>query len=217
MRDEAAFLKALRASPRDRLARLAFADWLDERGDQRAAWVRDPDVFKWMGPKAESPIPALMAALGKVANARWGQVCQALIRIGAPAVPALLDALPHANDRQRVRTAIVLHSMGAGAAGALPDLLRAAAGPDPRMRLAGVEGLASASHVSPQAAARLLELALDADREVHSRAVAKLATDGVKIGPEALPTLLTALRRNDDDSRGSAAAAIGRLGPAAAP
>ena len=63
MRDEASFLKALEASPCDEALRLAFADWLEERGDARAPWVRDRDIFRWMGPKAESPVPALLKAL----------------------------------------------------------------------------------------------------------------------------------------------------------
>ena len=48
MNNEAAFLKVLAADPDD-MTRLAFADWLEERGDPRAAWVRDPAVFRWMG------------------------------------------------------------------------------------------------------------------------------------------------------------------------
>src|SRR5262245_27846051 len=40
MSDEAAFLAAIRAAPDDVTLRLVYADWLDERGDPRAAWVR---------------------------------------------------------------------------------------------------------------------------------------------------------------------------------
>src|SRR5262245_12345639 len=61
MKNEAAFLKAIAAG--DDTARLAFADWLEERGDERAPWVRDPAIFRWMGPRAENPVPALMKAL----------------------------------------------------------------------------------------------------------------------------------------------------------
>jgi uncharacterized protein (TIGR02996 family) len=37
---EAAFQKALNKRPRDKAARLALADWLDEQGDERAAGYR---------------------------------------------------------------------------------------------------------------------------------------------------------------------------------
>jgi uncharacterized protein (TIGR02996 family) len=38
--DESAFLAAISASPGDDLPRLVYADWLDERGDPRAAYLR---------------------------------------------------------------------------------------------------------------------------------------------------------------------------------
>ncbi len=40
MGDEEAFLAALAERPGDDLTRLVFADWLDERGDGRAAYLR---------------------------------------------------------------------------------------------------------------------------------------------------------------------------------
>jgi uncharacterized protein (TIGR02996 family) len=40
MRDEDAFLRAIEASPGDDAPRLIYADWLDERGDPRADFIR---------------------------------------------------------------------------------------------------------------------------------------------------------------------------------
>jgi uncharacterized protein (TIGR02996 family) len=40
MQDEAAFLHAMQERPDDNLLRLAFADWLEERGDQRSELIR---------------------------------------------------------------------------------------------------------------------------------------------------------------------------------
>jgi uncharacterized protein (TIGR02996 family) len=40
MSDEAAFLKALRENPGDDTTRLVYADWLDERNDPRAEFIR---------------------------------------------------------------------------------------------------------------------------------------------------------------------------------
>ena len=40
MGEEAAFLRAVRESPDDTATRLVFADWLEERGDVRAEFVR---------------------------------------------------------------------------------------------------------------------------------------------------------------------------------
>ena len=40
MSDETAFLNAIREKPDDDTARLAYADWLEERNDPRAEYVR---------------------------------------------------------------------------------------------------------------------------------------------------------------------------------
>jgi uncharacterized protein (TIGR02996 family) len=40
MGDEGAFLRAIAAAPEDDAPRLVFADWLDEHGDGRAAYLR---------------------------------------------------------------------------------------------------------------------------------------------------------------------------------
>ncbi|HVK14065.1 MAG TPA: TIGR02996 domain-containing protein [Gemmataceae bacterium] len=40
MNDEAAFMAMILANPDDDAPRLVFADWLDERGDRRAEWLR---------------------------------------------------------------------------------------------------------------------------------------------------------------------------------
>src|SRR2546429_228451 len=40
MPEERAFLDALAADPGDDVTRLVYADWLDERGDDRAAYLR---------------------------------------------------------------------------------------------------------------------------------------------------------------------------------
>src|SRR5437763_1851014 len=39
-RDEQPFIDALYASPADHVPRLVYADWLEERGDPRAAYLR---------------------------------------------------------------------------------------------------------------------------------------------------------------------------------
>ena len=40
MNDEASFLDAIKANPRDRALRLVYADWLEECGDARAEYLR---------------------------------------------------------------------------------------------------------------------------------------------------------------------------------
>jgi uncharacterized protein (TIGR02996 family) len=61
--DEAAFLAAIAAAPDDALPRLVFADWLEERNDPRAVWVRDADIWEWMKPDAHDPVPGILNEL----------------------------------------------------------------------------------------------------------------------------------------------------------
>ena len=51
MTDEA-FLSAIDDAPRDALARLAYADWLEERGDPRSEWLRLQDILSRPVPDA---------------------------------------------------------------------------------------------------------------------------------------------------------------------
>jgi uncharacterized protein (TIGR02996 family) len=48
MRDEDAFLRAIAGSPDDRATRLVFTDWLLERGDERAEFVRLDSALRAM-------------------------------------------------------------------------------------------------------------------------------------------------------------------------
>jgi uncharacterized protein (TIGR02996 family) len=58
MNDEHAFLAAIATG--DHTARLVFADWLDERGDPRGPWVRDPQLWLFMAPRATDLVPPLL-------------------------------------------------------------------------------------------------------------------------------------------------------------
>jgi uncharacterized protein (TIGR02996 family) len=58
--DESAFQAAIDAAPLDKLPRLVFCDWLDERGDERAAGIRVLTVYdRWpfTQPPGESSLP----------------------------------------------------------------------------------------------------------------------------------------------------------------
>src|SRR4051812_17006462 len=63
MMTEDDFLANIAANPADEFPRLMFSDWLNDRGDPRWFWVRDAELFAWMGPNVEDPIPRLIAAL----------------------------------------------------------------------------------------------------------------------------------------------------------
>lgn len=68
MSDEAAFLEAIRANPADDTARLVYADWLDERGDPRAEFIRLRQQYAQLTDRinelAGECDPAWLAAVG---------------------------------------------------------------------------------------------------------------------------------------------------------
>jgi len=90
MTDEIAFLRALSANPDDDTSRLVFADWLEERGDHRASWLRDPALVRWMPTGNIDPIPNLLTTFTYDADhQRQEEARQLLPRLG----PALIRPL----------------------------------------------------------------------------------------------------------------------------
>jgi uncharacterized protein (TIGR02996 family) len=57
--EEAAFLNAIRANPADDLPRLAYADWLEERGDPRGRALRLACHFRQAWAELRDLLPAL--------------------------------------------------------------------------------------------------------------------------------------------------------------
>ncbi len=93
--EEAAFWAKIAENPADDLPRLVFADWLDERDDPRAAWMRDGELARYMGPGVDSPLPALLVALqsDEVEDEKlaWYRAQELFVRVGEPAVAPLLE------------------------------------------------------------------------------------------------------------------------------
>lgn len=91
--NEAAFWASIAEG--DDVARLALADWLADRDDPRAAWVRDADICRHMLPDGRDPVPVLVAALPQEkddAETYWTpggeEVAAILARLGPAALPA---------------------------------------------------------------------------------------------------------------------------------
>ena len=99
MNDEQTFLAAIRAG--DDVARLAYADWLEERGDPRAEWVRDRLLFRWSDGGATDPLPALLDGLS--AQPDDDGLRLALRRLGPRVVPAMWQRVVAGNDYNKLR------------------------------------------------------------------------------------------------------------------
>jgi uncharacterized protein (TIGR02996 family) len=123
MDSEADFLAAIAAGPGDETVYAAFADWLEERGDPRAAWVRSPAVRPWMGERFGDPMPALVAALK--AKRRVLEVRRAMPDLGAAAVPAVAELLGDESSIVRLHAVLCLRKIGPTAAEAMSKLLAA--------------------------------------------------------------------------------------------
>src|SRR3954470_250553 len=115
MKDEATFLRMLAADPENKDLSRVFADWLEERGDPRAAWVRDPVIWRHARPDFRDPIPGLAAELGS-AQRRY-QITRALASFGAAAVPAVVAAMRTDDENIREHGKAVLGAIGPAAAG----------------------------------------------------------------------------------------------------
>ena len=119
--DETAFLAAIAAAPDDTTARLVFADWLEERSDPRAVWVRDADIWEWMKPDARDPVPGILAKLSVLPrsnperdNHDWGRhsgAQRAIAKLGTACLTTLRrwyqehpDCWPYSEVREVVVT-----------------------------------------------------------------------------------------------------------------
>ena len=211
--DEAGFLSAIAAG--DDTARLVFADWLDEHGDPRAPWVRDPELWPFMAPDATDPVPRLLARVGgEVPNERW----ELLGRLGAHAVPALVDA--HRDENEGRPGAVVtgavqaLGWIGAGAHEAVPTLVDALSEyEDEQMRKCAASALGS---IGPTAVPALVAALRDEDGWLREGAAWALRLIGAG-AHEAVPALAAALGAKDVRVSNAAVSALAWIGPAAVP
>jgi uncharacterized protein (TIGR02996 family) len=105
--DAAGFLAAIRAAPEDATPRLVFSDWLEERGDPRAAWLREPDLWPWMAPDLHDPLPALLAELLVKEGLRRGSADSLLRRLGPLAGDAVRRWIREGDDRYDLGRSVV--------------------------------------------------------------------------------------------------------------
>lgn len=101
--DAAGLIGAIREAPNDPTARLVFSDWLEDHGDGRAGWLRDPELWAMLTPEFIDPMPDLVAVLDA----------------------ALDEYEPDPPGVKEFDTACVtLRKLGAGAVSVIPKLLR---------------------------------------------------------------------------------------------
>src|SRR5262245_24158767 len=118
MRDEAAFLEAIREDPNDDAARLVYADWLDEQGDSRCEYLRLEhqlsQTAQRLGELQRTIEPGWLADVRRPppgADARWGSLsltldCGRRVTLDAfeysRTYGGLLEGLPNAEINSRI-------------------------------------------------------------------------------------------------------------------
>jgi hypothetical protein len=144
----------------------------------------------------ESPanVGALIEDLKGADLEKSGQANLALIRVGAPAVPAILELLATSDPRLRSLALSTLWGMGSKAEAAVPTLAATLVDPDPEMRNGAAMALANMGATAAPAVPALITALGDADRRVRQTAVKALGN----IGPaakDAIPVISRAVKR----------------------
>jgi HEAT repeat protein len=140
-----------------------------------------------------------------------------LLRVGRPAVPALLEVLADWEAEGHRRTALrLLSQLGPSAAEAAPALADVLGSSDPEFRLAAAEALARLGAGAAPALPALIRSLSDWSPPVRRSAAKALAAAGPGAG-YAIPWLLGLLADWDDPAREAAAAALVAIGAAAVP
>lgn len=173
------------------------------------AWARREE--------AHQAIPALIAAL----KSHFGEVSEAAVRtlhlIGAPAVPAIADALAQGEDTpDKVFLLRILARVGPSAAEALPGLTRALGSQFLQTRIAAAVALTALGPLAAPAVPQLVAGLADQYADGRQAVAACLARVGAAAEP-AMPALLPLLADRESRVRDAAAAALQRIGPQAVP
>jgi uncharacterized protein (TIGR02996 family) len=217
MRDEATFLSAIATG--DDVARLGFADWLEERGDRRAVWVRDPDVFPWMLPDGRDPTEALVAAAIDADHPQQYKAQVALPKLGAVAIPRLLQIIAAGDFSYWAGEAIGAMSREA-VEPFLPDILELLRREEQDVCIPALEALRGLGPAAAPALPRLIEM-LPAEDEEDDWEFEEdgdvLAEIIGSMGPVALPAVPGLIRLGNFCHEEESDDALVAIGPAVVP
>ncbi|MFT5129112.1 MAG: HEAT repeat protein [Rhodothermales bacterium] len=159
-----------------------------------------------IGPEAEQAVPALIAIQMRHGDGITHESTAALGRIGLPAIPALIEALPNPLGG---RASSSLARMGAAA---IPGLLPAMSHQAPAIRRGIAEALREMGPQAQSATPALIAALGDGDAAVRAASASALEAIGSK-ARAALPTLIATLDDDDATVRVNAAAACLALDP----
>jgi len=146
---------------------------------------------KEAGPDIAAEVAARIADLKSADQEVSGRANLTLIRIGEPAVPALVEMLSSDDARLRARAATTLWGMGSKGKAGVPALAAALADPDMEVRVASAMALEGMGPDAKEAMPALVHALKDREGRVRQWAAKALG----KIGPaakDAVPALVEA-------------------------
>jgi HEAT repeat protein len=146
--------------------------------------------------KPDSPanVAALVEDLKSPDEERSGKANLALIRVGEPAVPAVLELLQGEDKRLRSTALLTFWGMGEKAKAAVPALVVALQDPDLDIRNGAALALANMGPAAQEAVPALVTALGDSDRRVRQTAVKALGNIGPAAAP-AIPAITRALQK----------------------
>lgn len=160
---------------------------------------------------ARQSTPALIQALEKESSREvTEEIISAVSRIGRPAVPLVLEALPQAGSKTRAGLIQALQRMGHAAAGSISSLRQWLDDQQPDIRRGALEVAAALALPAHEAVPIYRQAMTDADARIRARSADLLGA----IGPgaeAALPELTRALDDPDVHVRDHAASAMERV------
>lgn len=135
----------------------------------------------------------------------------AVVKIGSPAVPFLIEALKAESKQVRWRAASALAEIGAEASSAVPSLIAMLHDEDEYIRRIAAYALGKIGPQASSAVPNLVDALQDSDRNLRMVVAYALG----KIGSEAsvaVPAIIATLQDANAEVRLSAATALGRIG-----
>ncbi len=164
---------------------------------------------------ADGPAPARLSQYGRLADeseleARRRNVCYALSAVGAPAVPALIEAAGHPQWWVRAAAVNALGEMGLAAREAVPTLSAALRDDSLIVQQQAAQALGMASQEGPEAVPALAATLQHEDAEVRRNVTLALLRIG-RHAEESVPALQRVLEDDDRYVRGKAVEVLYRL------
>src|SRR5262245_2365285 len=139
-------------------------------------------------------ISGLVADLPSSDPQKSGHANLELIRIGEPAVPALVEMLRGSEPRLRALAGSTLWGMGGKGRAAAPVLGEALSDPDPNLRTSAAMALENMGPQAKEAIPSLVKALSDSDNRVRQASVKALGAIGPAATP-AIPVLTRALKK----------------------